>query len=191
MQKSYLYIVLLAMLLASCAPLENDLVKREYLPIENAESQRDSVITKAATVELFEAGESLPFNFRKLGLVKALGKGQESPDQLQKHLLYETYLQGGNAVIGVKDTTAVRYFKDEGDYTVPVLIGIAVQMEKDDYYYNLTPVDSTRAFVKNVKTQKQSIRNQREQKAFGNVMKTLFYGGILTLAIIYGDEVEE
>lgn len=191
MQKNYFFSILLALLFASCAPLENDLVKREYLPIQNTESQRDSVITKAATVELFEAGESLPFNFQKLGLVKALGKGQESPDQLQKHLLYETYLQGGNAVIGVKDTTAVRYFKDDGHYTVPALIGIAVQMEKDNYYYNLTPVDSTRAFVKNVKTQKQSIRNQRELKAFGNVMKTLFYGGILTLAIIYGDEVEE
>ena len=130
MQKFYLFLIVIIALFTACGPLESDLVKREYLSLKTDAPPADSIVNKASSIELFEHGQPLPFKYQRLGVVKALGAGQEKPAALKSHLLYETWQQGGNAVIGVKDTTVVRYFRDEGRYKVPAQVGIAVRAIK-------------------------------------------------------------
>lgn len=191
MQKGYFLPIAFTLLLSSCGPLENHLVQREYLSINSPSSPRDTITYRAGSVEIFKAGEPLPFAYERLGVVKAMGRGNESAAQLYNHLLYETYRQGGNAVIGVKDTLSTRDFGEEGSYSVPTVTGIAVNAYKDRQYRSMYPIDSSRFFIEVVKNDSIEAHNTRDERAFGQVMSGTLLTGIMVLGIIYGEEEEE
>ncbi len=142
------------------------------VPIQNL----DCSTTTPEDVDVFYEGDSLSFNYKKIGFVTAHGE-QQIPDSLIiNRLKYNSYLLCGNGVTEVVKSNILI-----NNYTYKQFSANSVRIEKDSTYYNQYPPQNDFSFYH---FSKNDITTSTEYTKFNPGLTLLSFAATITVVII-------
>jgi hypothetical protein len=167
----------------SCLSTYGDNITRRYTPLVPDTSK---FVPSNKAIAVYFDGESIPFEYIKLGIVEVTGNQCASTESLLNHLKYEAFKCGANAVIATKDGYSDRQSgmlfskTPPTNYSAHVYSGIAVKV-KDGYLADsLSRIGST-SFINKAVADDQAYGRKSSNQLIGSFV----FGIILTGVVIY------